>query len=38
MRPVQRDGGQRLENHSGTLYWDMRSARYDALMRAKDRL
>jgi hypothetical protein len=38
MRPVQRDGGQRLENHSATLYWDLRAARYDALIRAEDRL
>lgn len=29
IRPVQRDGGQRLENHSGTLFWDLRQARFD---------
>ena len=32
VRPIQRDGGQRLENFSGNLWWDMRGARYDALI------
>ena len=31
VRPIQRDGGQRLENFSGNLWWDTRGARYDAL-------
>lgn len=30
MRPIQRDGGQRLEGFSGDIFWDLRSARYDA--------
>ena len=30
MRPIQRDGGQRLEDFSGNIFWDLRSARYDA--------
>jgi hypothetical protein len=30
IRPVQRDGGQRLESFSGNIWWDIRSARYDA--------
>lgn len=30
MRPIQRDGGQRLEGFSGDIFWDVRSARYDA--------
>lgn len=32
LRPIQRDGGQRLENHSGTLWWDVREARYDVFV------
>ena len=30
MRPIQRDGGQRLEAYSGNVFWDLREARYDA--------
>ena len=30
MRPIQRDGGQRLETYSGNIFWDLREARYDA--------
>ncbi|MDB3900558.1 YjbH domain-containing protein [Luminiphilus sp.] len=30
MRPIQRDGGQRLEAYSGNIFWDLREARYDA--------
>lgn len=30
MRPIQRDGGQRLEGFSADIFWDLRSARYDA--------
>jgi hypothetical protein len=30
VRPIQRDGGQRLENFSGDIFWDMRKARHDA--------
>ena len=32
VRPVLRDGGQRLEDLSGNIFWDLREARYDALM------
>lgn len=32
VRPVLRDGGQRLENHSGNIFWDLRQARFDALV------
>ena len=30
MRPIQRDGGQRLDGYSGTIFWEVRSARFDA--------
>lgn len=30
MRPIQRDGGQRLESYSANIFWDLREARYDA--------
>ena len=30
IRPIQRDGGQRLERYSGNIFWDLREARYDA--------
>ena len=30
MRPIQRDGGQRLEDFSGSIWWDTRGARHDA--------
>ena len=32
IRPVLRDGGQRLEGHSGNIFWDLRQARFDALV------
>jgi hypothetical protein len=32
MRPIQRDGGQRLEDFSANIFWDLRSARYDAFL------
>jgi hypothetical protein len=38
MRPIQRDGGQRLESHSGSIWWDTRSVRYDALTETMGRL
>ena len=31
IRPIQRDGGQRLEDFSSNIFWDLRGARYDAL-------
>ena len=30
MRPIQRDGGQRLDGFSGDIFWDLRAARVDA--------
>ena len=30
MRPIQRDGGQRLDGYSGDIFWDLRAARHDA--------
>jgi hypothetical protein len=30
MRPIQRDGGQRLDGFSGDIFWDLRGARFDA--------
>ena len=35
IRPVQRDGGQRLDDFSSNIWWDIRSARYDALANKK---
>jgi len=29
VRPILRDGGARLEQFSGTIWWDLRGARYD---------
>ena len=37
LRPIQRDGGQRLEDFSGDIFWQMRQAGYDAFP-ADDRL
>jgi len=37
VRPIQRDGGQRLENHSGNLWWDLRDARHDVFLNAGER-
>lgn len=38
IRSIQRDGGQRLEEFSGALWWDMRGARYDALAPYQERM
>ena len=35
IRSIQRDGGQRIEDFSGTLWWDMRPARYDVFLEAQ---
>lgn len=35
LRPIQRDGGQRLEDFSGNIWWDTRNARYDAFILTK---
>ena len=32
VRPIQRDGGARLEDLSGNIWWDTRAARYDAFI------
>jgi len=38
VRPIQRDGGQRLEDLSGNIWWDIRGARYDAFSDLKNRM
>jgi hypothetical protein len=38
IRPIQRDGGQRLESFSGDIWWDIRAARYDAFSELKHRM
>ena len=32
LRPIQRDGGQRLDSYAGQIFWDVRSARYDSFV------
>lgn len=34
IRPIQRDGGARLEGFTGDLWWDIREARYDVFNEA----
>jgi hypothetical protein len=38
LRPLERDGGRRLENFGGNLWFDRRFVRYDALDRKLDRM
>ena len=38
LRPLERDGGRRLENFGGSLWFDRRSLRYDALDRHQNRM
>ena len=38
IRPIQRDGGQRLEDFSSNIWWDIRDARYDAFSGLTDRM
>ena len=38
IRPIQRDGGARLENFSGNIWWDIRGARYDAFSDLTNRM
>jgi hypothetical protein len=38
IRPIQRDGGQRLEDFSANIWWDIRGARYDAFSDLKNRM
>lgn len=38
LRPLERDGGRRLENFGGSLWFDRRFVRYDALDRNLDRM
>jgi hypothetical protein len=38
LRPIQRDGGQRLEGFSGNLWFDIRASRYDALDNQRQRM
>jgi hypothetical protein len=37
VRPIQRDGGARLEDFSGDIWWNLRGVGYDALQEYKDR-
>ena len=37
VRPIQRDGGARLEDLSGNIWWDLRGVGYDALQEHKAR-
>ena len=30
IRPIQRDGGQRLDGFAGDIFWDLRSSRFDS--------
>ena len=38
IRPIQRDGGARLEDFSGNIWWDIRGARYDAFSDLTNRM
>jgi hypothetical protein len=38
LRPLERDGGRRLEDFSGSLWFNHRSVRYDTLDRQKKRM
>jgi hypothetical protein len=38
VRPIQRDGGARLEDFSGNIWWNLRGVRYDAFQDNVDRL
>ena len=38
IRPIQRDGGQYLEDFMGRIWWDLRGARYDALSQSISRM
>ena len=38
VRPIQRDGGQYLEDFMGRIWWDLRDARYDAFSQSMSRL
>ncbi len=38
IRPIQRDGGQYLEDFMGRIWWDLRGVRYDAFSQSISRL
>jgi hypothetical protein len=38
LRPLERDGGRRLEGFGGSLWFDRRAVRFDALDRNRDRM
>ena len=38
LRPIQRDGGQRLEDFSTNIWWDTRAVRYDAIYETINRI
>ena len=37
IRPIQRDGGARLEDFSGNIWWNLRGVRYDSLHQGQRR-
>ena len=37
-RPIERDGGRRLEGFTGEIWWDRRAVRFDALERQKSHM
>ena len=38
IRSLQRDGGQKLDNFTGRLWFDLRTVRYDSFMNNKNRM
>ena len=38
LRSIQRDGGQKLDDFSGKLWYDLRNVRYDSFKRNKLRM
>ena len=38
LRPLERDGGRRLEDFSGSIWFNQRATRYDSLDRQKKRM
>ena len=38
VRPIQRDGGQYLEDFMSRIWWDLRGTRYDAFSQSMSRL
>ena len=38
IRPIQRDGGQRLDDFSGNIWFDLRGSRYDVFTDLNERM